>query len=103
MNLFEEIKRLKRERNAIILGQNYMDYAVQLVSNFTGNSYDLSLKAQKSEADVIVFAGVYFMAEQEKALNMGKVVLSPDPNAGCSLSDALPAELLRKVKEELRR
>ena len=100
MDLFEEIKRLKRERNAIILGHNYMDYAVQLVSDFTGDSYDLSLKAQKTNADVIVFAGVYFMAEQAKALNMDKVVLSPDPNAGCSLSDALPADLLRRVKEE---
>ncbi|MCG2907437.1 MAG: quinolinate synthase NadA [Sulfolobales archaeon] len=100
MNLFEEIKRLKKERNAVILGHNYMDYSVQLVSDFTGDSYDLSLKAQKTNADVIVFAGVYFMAEQAKALNMDKVVLSPDPKAGCSLSDALPADLLRKVKEE---
>ncbi|MDT7875790.1 MAG: quinolinate synthase NadA, partial [Sulfolobaceae archaeon] len=68
-NIIEEIKKLKREKNAIILGHNYMEYGVQLVSDFTGDSYDLAVKAMKTNADVIVFAGVYFMAEQAAALN----------------------------------
>jgi quinolinate synthase len=68
-NIIEEIKKLKREKNAIILGHNYMEYGVQLVSDFTGDSYDLAVKAMKTNADIIVFAGVYFMAEQAAALN----------------------------------
>ena len=98
-NIIEEIKKLKREKNAIILGHNYMEYGVQLVSDFTGDSYDLAVKAMKTNADVIVFAGVYFMAEQAAALNPDKKVLSPDPNAGCSLSDSLDVGTLRKYKE----
>ncbi len=97
--LISEIKKLKREKNAIILGHNYMDYGVQLVSDFTGDSYDLAVKAMKTNADVIVFAGVYFMAEQASALNQDKKVLSPDPNAGCSLSDSLDQETLLKYKK----
>ena len=98
-NIIEEIKKLKREKNAIILGHNYMEYGVQLVSDFTGDSYDLAVKAMKTNADIIVFAGVYFMAEQAAALNPDKKVLSPDPNAGCSLSDSLDVETLKKYKE----
>jgi quinolinate synthase len=98
-NIIEEIKKLKREKNAIILGHNYMEYGVQLVSDFTGDSYDLAVKAMKTNADIIVFAGVYFMAEQAAALNPDKKVLSPDPNAGCSLSDSLDVGTLRKYKE----
>ncbi|MFP3162311.1 MAG: quinolinate synthase NadA [Acidianus hospitalis] len=98
--LINRIKELKREKNAIILGHNYMDYAVQLVSDFTGDSYDLAVKAMKTNADIIVFAGVYFMAEQAAALNQDKLVLSPDPKAGCTLSDALDVETLKKFKEE---
>jgi len=67
--LIKRIKELKREKNAIILGHNYMGYAVRLVSDFTGDSYDLAVKAMKTNADIIVFAGVYFMAEQAVALN----------------------------------
>ncbi|MFP3171330.1 MAG: quinolinate synthase NadA, partial [Sulfolobaceae archaeon] len=63
-NIMIEIKKLKREKNAIILGHNYMDYGVQLVSDFTGDSYDLAVKAMKTNTKMIVFAGVYFMAEQ---------------------------------------
>lgn len=95
--LINEIKKLKKEKNAVILGHNYMDYSVQLVSDFTGDSYDLALK--KTDAKIIVFAGVYFMAEQAAALNPDKKVLSPDPNAGCSLSDSLDPETLKKYKE----
>jgi quinolinate synthase len=98
--LIKRIKELKRDKNAIILGHNYMDYAVQLVSDFTGDSYDLAVKAMKTNADIIVFAGVYFMAEQAAALNQDKLVLSPDPKAGCTLSDALDVETLKKFKEE---
>ncbi|MEM4086115.1 MAG: quinolinate synthase NadA, partial [Saccharolobus sp.] len=97
--LISYIKKLKRDKNAIILGHNYMDYAVQLVSDFTGDSYDLALKAMSTNASIIVFAGVYFMAEQAAALNPDKKVLSPDPKAGCSLSDALDVETLKKYKE----
>ncbi|MEM0304993.1 MAG: quinolinate synthase NadA [Saccharolobus sp.] len=97
--LISYIKKLKRDKNAIILGHNYMDYAVQLVSDFTGDSYDLALKAMSTNTSVIVFAGVYFMAEQSAALNPDKKVLSPDPKAGCSLSDALDVETLKKYKE----
>lgn len=98
-NIMIEIKKLKREKNAIILGHNYMDYGVQLVSDFTGDSYDLAVKAMKINAKMIVFAGVYFMAEQAAALNSDKKVLSPDPNAGCSLSDSLDVDTLKKYKE----
>ncbi len=98
--LIKRIKELKKEKNAIILGHNYMDYGVQLVSDFTGDSYDLAVKAMKTDADIIVFAGVYFMAEQAAALNQDKLVLSPDPKAGCTLSDALDVETLKKFKEE---
>lgn len=98
-NIMIEIKKLKREKNAIILGHNYMDYGVQLVSDFTGDSYDLAVKAMKTDAKMIVFAGVYFMAEQAAALNPDKKVLSPDPNAGCSLSDSLDVDTLKKYKE----
>lgn len=98
-NLIIEINRLKKDKNAIILGHNYMEYGVQLVSDFTGDSYDLAVKAMRTNADIIVFAGVYFMAEQASALNPDKKVLSPDPMAGCSLSDALDVETLKKYKK----
>lgn len=62
--LLSQIKKLKTEKNAIILGHNYMEYSVQLVSDFTGDSYDLAVKAMKTNAKIIIFAGVYFMAEQ---------------------------------------
>jgi quinolinate synthase len=99
IELIKEIKQLKKEKNAIILGHNYMDYGVQLVSDFTGDSYDLAVKAMKTNADIIVFAGVYFMAEQAAALNPEKMVLSPDPNAGCTLSDSLDVETLKEFKK----
>ncbi|MUN29493.1 quinolinate synthase NadA [Sulfuracidifex metallicus] len=99
IEFIKEIKQLKKEKNAIILGHNYMDYGVQLVSDFTGDSYDLAVKAMKTNADIIVFAGVYFMAEQAAALNPEKLVLSPDPNAGCTLSDSLDVETLKEFKK----
>jgi quinolinate synthase len=97
-NLIQEINRLKREKNAVILGHNYMDYGVQLVSDFTGDSYELAVKASRTNAGLIVFAGVYFMAEQAAAVNLGRKVLSPDPGAGCSLSDSLDVQTLQRFK-----
>ncbi len=97
--LMREITKLKHERNAIILGHNYMDYDVQLAADFTGDSYDLALRAMETKAEVIVFAGVRFMAEQAKALNYDRVVLSPDPTAGCTIADSLDVETLRTYKE----
>ncbi|QXJ35968.1 quinolinate synthase NadA [Saccharolobus shibatae] len=97
--LLSQIKKLKTEKNAIILGHNYMEYSVQLVSDFTGDSYDLAVKAMKTNANIILFAGVYFMAEQASALNPDKKVLSPDPSAGCTLSDALDVKTLQEYKE----
>jgi len=77
-----------------------MDYWVQLASDFVGDSYELAMKASKTNASMIVFAGVHFMAEQAAAFNLDKKVLIPDPNAGCSLSDSLPPELIEKYKKE---
>lgn len=97
--MIKEIKGLKQERNAIILGHNYMDMDVQLIADFTGDSYDLAVKAMETKAEVIVFAGVRFMAEQAKALNYDREVLSPDLNAGCTIADALDTETLREYRE----
>ncbi|ACR41812.1 quinolinate synthase NadA [Saccharolobus islandicus] len=97
--LLSQIKKLKTEKNAIILGHNYMEYSVQLVSDFTGDSYDLAVKAMKTNAKIIIFAGVYFMAEQASALNPEKKVLSPEPSAGCTLSDVLDVKTLQEYKE----
>jgi quinolinate synthase len=98
--LLEYVKKLKIDKNAIILGHNYMEYWVQLASDFVGDSYELAIKASKSNADIIVFAGVMFMAEQAKAFNLDKKVLIPDLNAGCSLSDSLDAKVVEKYKKE---
>ncbi|MFP3074415.1 MAG: quinolinate synthase NadA, partial [Caldivirga sp.] len=70
--VINEVRRLKVEKNAVILGHNYMEYAVQLISDYTGDSYDLALKAMSTRAELIVFAGVFFMAEQAAALNPDK-------------------------------
>ena len=99
-DLVHEVLALKRERNAVVLAHNYMDYEIQVVADFTGDSYDLALRAMETNAEVIVFAGVRFMAEQAKALNYDRVVLAPEPNAGCTIADALDAETLRRVREE---
>ncbi len=94
-----EITRLKRERGAVVLAHNYMDYGIQVIADFVGDSYDLALRAMETGAEVIVFAGVRFMAEQAKALNYNRVVLAPEPNAGCTIADVLDAETLRRVRE----
>ncbi len=94
----EEIRSLKRERNAVILAHNYQSGEVQDIADFTGDSLGLSQKAQATDADVIVFCGVHFMAETASILCPDKKVLIPDLNAGCSLAGMIKAEDVRKWK-----
>ena len=94
----EEILRLKRERNAVILAHNYQIESIQQVADYVGDSLGLSYQAQAAEADVILFCGVHFMAETAKIVNPGRTVLLPDLEAGCSLSDSCPAERLAAYK-----
>lgn len=99
LDLFSEIERLKIEKNAIILAHYYQEPDIQDIADFIGDSLALAQKAQSTTADMIVFAGVHFMAETAKILNPNKKVLLPDLNAGCSLADSAPAEAFRKFKE----
>lgn len=100
LDLFEEISRLKRETNAVILAHYYQEPDIQDVADFIGDSLGLAQQAEKTTADRIVFAGVHFMAETAKILNPDKKVLLPDLKAGCSLSDSAPPELFRRFKEK---
>jgi len=100
LDLFREIERLKKEKNAIILAHYYQEPDIQDVADFIGDSLGLAQQAEKTKADVIVFAGVHFMAETAKILNPAKKVLLPDLKAGCSLADSAPAELFKKFKDD---
>ena len=87
----EKINELRISKNAVILAHYYQEEAIQDIADFVGDSLELAKKAAETSADIIVFAGVYFMAETAKILNAGKKVLVPDLNAGCSLADGCPA------------
>ena len=100
LDLFVEIEKLKREKNAIILAHYYQEPDIQDIADYIGDSLGLSQQAEATDADIIVFAGVHFMAETAKMLNPQKKVLLPDLNAGCSLADSAPAPLFRKFKEK---
>ncbi|MEK6608011.1 MAG: quinolinate synthase NadA [Myxococcota bacterium] len=91
VDIVDEIARLKRERNAVILAHYYQESEIQDLADFLGDSLALAKHAQKTDADVIVLCGVRFMAETAKVLNPGKTVLLPDLDAGCSLADGCPA------------
>ena len=100
LDLFTEIERLKKEKNAVLLAHYYQDADIQDVADFIGDSLGLAQEAARTKADIIVFAGVHFMAETAKILNPGKKVLLPDLKAGCSLADSAPADLFRAFREE---
>ena len=94
-----EIERLKKEKNAIILAHYYVDSEIQDIADYIGDSLGLAQTAATTEADLIVFAGVHFMAETAKMLNPQKKVILPDLKAGCSLADSCPPHLFKKFKE----
>lgn len=97
--LVSEINRLKQEKNAIILAHYYQEKDIQDIADFVGDSLELSKKAATTDATIIVFAGVYFMAETAKILNPNKKVLLPDLSAGCSLADGCSPQNFKKLKE----
>lgn len=99
LDLFDEINKLKKEKNAVILAHYYQEGDIQDIADYIGDSLGLSQQAAKTDADIIVFAGVHFMAETAKILSPGKKVLLPDLKAGCSLADSCPPHLFRKFKE----
>ncbi|MBK6929684.1 MAG: quinolinate synthase NadA [Saprospirales bacterium] len=100
LDLVAEINRLKKEKNAVILAHYYQESEIQDVADFIGDSLALSQKAAQTDAGIIVFAGVHFMAETAKMLSPKKKVLLPDLKAGCSLADSCPPHLFRKFREK---
>lgn len=100
LDIVAEIQKLKKEKNAILLAHYYQESEIQDVADYIGDSLGLSQKAASTEAEVIVFAGVHFMAETAKMLNPKKKVLLPDLKAGCSLADSCPPAIFKKFKEK---
>ena len=98
MNLAGEIRKLKKEKNAVILTHCYQNIEIDEVSDFTGDSFYLSRKAAETDADIIVFAGVYFMAQSAKLLSPGKRVFLPNMKSGCLMADMIDAESLKAFK-----
>ncbi|MBS1585137.1 MAG: quinolinate synthase NadA [Bacteroidetes bacterium] len=99
LDLFAEIEKMKKEKNAILLAHYYQEPDIQDIADYIGDSLGLAQQAERTNADIIVFAGVHFMAETAKILNPSKKVLLPDLKAGCSLSDSCPPSLFMKFKE----
>ncbi len=100
LDLVAEIEKLKKEKNAIVLAHYYQESEIQDLADYIGDSLGLSQQAVSTDADMIVFAGVHFMAETAKMLNPSKKVLLPDLKAGCSLADSCPPHLFKKFKEK---
>ena len=100
LDLFAEIERLKKEKNAIVLAHLYQEPDIQDIADYIGDSLGLAQQAEKTDADMIVFCGVHFMAETAKILNPTKKVVIPDFKAGCSLSESCPPPLFKKFREQ---
>ena len=96
IDIISELDRMRKEKNAIILAHYYQEGDIQDIADFVGDSLALSQQAEKADADIILFAGVKFMAETAKILSPEKKVLLPDLNAGCSLADSCPPEEFKK-------